>query len=171
MKKLLLIAFILAMTSAPAIPMTAASKPTFNPVNGHYYLVVSPPTGIDWDNAKRAAETQTYKGMKGHLATITSACEQAFVMALNSERDAPGELWLGGKRSDTDHSTWQWITGENWDFSYWNISEPNNSNGQENRLGMWVGTKVGDLANGRWNDFSQFAITHFTPFGYVIEFE
>lgn len=169
MKKLLLIAFILAMATAPAIPMTAASKPTFNPVNGHYYLVVYPPTGINWDDARRAAETQTYKGMKGHLATITSACEQAFVMALNSERVAAGELWLGGKRSPTNPAVWTWITGENWDFSYWNVSEPNTT--YDNALGMWVGTQVGDSAIGRWNDFSQFQITHFTPFGYVIEFE
>ena len=51
-------------------PSPAAATPVYRPDNGHYYEVVHG-NGVDWSNAKAAAESLTYAGSKGHLVTIT----------------------------------------------------------------------------------------------------
>ena len=57
-------------------------------------------------------------GLHPHLATITSAEEQAFVrdMTPTPTFDRPLAAWLGGYR-DTTSSPWRWITGEVFDYS------------------------------------------------------
>src|SRR6187551_3034226 len=66
--------------------------------NGHYYEAVLAPAGINWNDAKAAAEVRG-----GYLATITSAQENTFVHNLitaneywiNAGVDSRGP-WLGG---------------------------------------------------------------------------
>ncbi|MGB1362731.1 MAG: hypothetical protein ACPG7V_05690, partial [Flavobacteriaceae bacterium] len=50
----------------------------FLPSSGHYYEFVSAPN-ITWTNAKIAAESKSYYGMQGYLATIKSQ-EEAFLV-------------------------------------------------------------------------------------------
>jgi hypothetical protein len=45
--------------------------------NNNHYDFVS--TNITWHNAKAEAESLTYMGVSGHLVTITSASENAFI--------------------------------------------------------------------------------------------
>jgi hypothetical protein len=87
--------------------------------------------GITWDEAKAAAESSSYNGWKGHLVTITSTEENQFV-----DTNFPVDCyWLGGYQpegSSEPSGNWQWVTGEKWNFVYWNPGfEPNNQYGGE----------------------------------------
>jgi len=133
--------------------------------NGHDYLVVTAPA-IEW-TAAQAAVPFGY-----HLATISSAAENAFVLGLI---DAMGgeEYWLGGSRpvGAGPGDGWTWENGEGlfWDlgaavpgvYSNWAPFEPT---GDGPYLGMWTSTACCGPA-GTWNDEG------FLPLiaGYVIE--
>src|ERR1051325_6511008 len=82
--------------------------------NGHFYEVVSAPTGITWGNASLAA---TNRG--GYLATITSAEENAFVFSQATQDSTIWYSgygpWLGGIQpagSGEPAGGWRWITGD-----------------------------------------------------------
>ena len=72
MKKLLtlVIAFLLFSSTAQAVPILWSGN------NNHYYFIR---TNITWHNAKIEAESLTYMGVSGHLVTITSVSENAFI--------------------------------------------------------------------------------------------
>ena len=57
----------------------------YNSANGHYYQVVSD-EGIEYADAKTAAEASTYKGLSGYLVTITSEAENDFLDIKISQR-------------------------------------------------------------------------------------
>jgi hypothetical protein len=50
----------------------ALATPAQWATNGHYYEVLTPTSGMDWDLARIAAETSTFQGLQGHLTTVTS---------------------------------------------------------------------------------------------------
>ena len=79
--------------------------------NGHEYDVITA-EDISWTAANAAAS-----GMGGgwHLATITSAAENAFVAGL-LPTGAPdrSHFWLGGSDAASE-GTWTWVTGEPYD--------------------------------------------------------
>lgn len=140
---------------------TAVSIPTYNSdypsFNGHVYHKVS--KSINWLNAKNEAETLTYDGVKGHLATITSSEENRFIY---STLGSTNYYWIGGYQppgSPEPGGNWQWVTGEQWDYTSWNGGEPNNS-GNEDALAYWND-------NGGWNDWGQGN----SGSGYIVEFD
>jgi hypothetical protein len=118
-----------------AIPSASKSQ-VFNPVNGHYYqrgFVIEP---IAWHIAATLARGTNYLGMQGHLASITSAEEQAVVTA------TAGGLtcWIGGYEDILMlDPIWRWQTNETSAFNAWAINEPNNVNGNEDFLCMAAG--------------------------------
>lgn len=126
--------------------------------------------GITWTAASRAASTLWYRGRKGHLVTIGSAAENAFLVAHFPEALKSG-CWLGGFQ---DHNApdyrepdggWRWVTGEPWSYTNWNhglYQEPNDGlGGHEDFLGF-----TGD---GRWNDLAD--VRSDCMQGYIVEFE
>ena len=151
-----------------------------NPGNGHFYQFVGAP-GDTWFQARDAAAASTYLGLKGYLATLTSASENAFVA---SKVQSIG--WLGGSDSvdPTDPNsaigpTWSWVTGPEagqafWNglstslggsavpgaYSNWAPGEPNNTNNGTERY-----THI--FPNGTWNDY---AYNNGTIQGYVVEY-
>ena len=55
-------------TGSPSITVSITPAGTnYYSVNGHYYEVVQS-NGIDWDDAKTAAEASTLYGLTGYLA-------------------------------------------------------------------------------------------------------
>ena len=89
---------------------------------------------VSWAQARSKCEA-----MGGHLATITSAEEQAIIEQLPYSQS---RLWMGGFRKG--NNSWKWVTGENWDYDNWGEGEPNNSsdglsdvNGVSIRLTKW----------------------------------
>ena len=84
-----LLSFVaLAMLSA------VASAQVLNPANGHYYDAIA--GDITWADADTAAESMTFMGLQGHLATITSQQEHDFIKdnlpeaCLNLPGNTPG---------------------------------------------------------------------------------
>ncbi len=150
----------------------------FNPSNGHYYEAVpTTMTGINWFNAKVAAEQKTNAGLRGHLASVTSQAEQDFIVNNLPQVKAPvvldsGGYWLGGFQpsgSAEPAGGWRWTTNEPFSFTYWQPGEPNNLGccGNEDGVVYWgnPGTNSGDGA--KWND----AYRNYAASGYVVEYE
>ena len=105
-------------------------------INGYstYELIEG---SFTWEQAKADAESRG-----GHLATITSAEENAKVVAV-----ANGLMVQLGASDSQDEGLWRWVTGESFDFTNWKDGEPNNSFGDEDFLVLT------NTANGtQWND-------------------
>lgn len=145
------------------------------PSTQHYYLFV-PSIGISWTSAKIAAETSTYYGLKGYLATILSADEAKLI-----GEQASGTGWIGGSDAEIE-GTWKWVTGPEagtifWNgtasgstpnFAFWNTGEPNQL-GYEDYAHI---TQPGIGIRGSWNDLSNTGDTSgsYQPKGYVVEY-
>ena len=97
---------------------------------------------MTWSAAKADAES---KG--GHLAVVTSSNEWATIVAQFGS--GLSGVWLGGTDENVE-GVWEWITGELWSFSSWNIGEPNNV---ENEDYLQVGDNTGHDWNDAPNDF------------------
>lgn len=145
------------------------------PSTGHFYEYISA-LGITWQNAKSAAEARIYYGLKGYLATITSAEE-----AKLSGEQAAGAGWIGGSDAASE-GVWKWVTGpENgtifWNglangstpnFAFWNTGEPNQA-GDEDYTHV---TAPGVGNPGSWNDLSNTGNPSgdYQPKGYIVEY-
>lgn len=172
----LLIAVVALSTSALSSP-AQAQRATW-PVNGHVYQVVYVSGGISWSAANAAANARG-----GHLATISSAAENAFVFALVDQplywNQEPGGSdlgpWLGGyQTSDTGNpnANWVWVDGSAWSYTAWFSGEPNNFTGAaENYLSYKCWGSAGCRSSG-WNDLPD-QISEFgtSVLSYVIEFD
>jgi CshA-type fibril repeat protein len=124
----------------------------FDPQGHHYYELARSEDGVDWHAARAAAESSTWFGLDGYLATPTSAQENGFVRRHTPADDA----WIGATDED-DEGDWRWASGPEsgtafWsgfadgspvDGAYvdWRPSEPNDSGDVE------------DYASTNWNDF------------------
>lgn len=139
--RLVLGGFLTAMAS---LITTAQAVPTVWGVNGHSYEVFSS-AGINWNNASAAANN-----LGGHLATITDASEDAFVLNL-IQATRLGQVWSGGYQNPgvtPVGAGWQWVTGEAWSYTNWSPGEPNDYYGP-NQLEQHLGLNWGA---GQWND-------------------
>jgi hypothetical protein len=108
----------------------AIAAPVYNPETGHYYDAIAFSSGITWNDAKTFAGNSIYLGMNGHLATITSADENSFIVNSLGGPLAITTFFLGGYQpagSPEPGGNWQWITGETWSFTNWVPGEPNNT--------------------------------------------
>jgi len=147
-----------------SIAAAASAVPIEGP-NGHFYERVTEPV-TEWHFAESQAEAQTYLGTAGHLATITSAEEDDFIVANILPPSGLGEfVFVGGFQdpgSPEPGGGWQWVTGEEWDYTHWNPGEPNNNGGAEDFL-----IYVGHPSVWGWNDYTSdgAGIT-----GYVVEY-
>ena len=100
------------------------------PTAGNAYLPVLCPAGISWTASRAAADA-----LPGdwHLATITSAGENAFLFDLIDDDPAywscclsnnSGGPWLGAYASANGVNDWQWVTGEPFSYTNWGHLEP-----------------------------------------------
>ncbi len=116
---------------------------------GNYYRTYA--ETLTWSEAKAKCEA-----MGGHLVTITSSEEQAFIESINSS-----SRWIGGYRDSGNN--WKWVTGEKWSYTNWAPNEPNNSSAvvsNENCVAVWP-KKWNDMNDGNKSEQS----------GYICEWE
>ncbi|RIK84611.1 MAG: hypothetical protein DCC68_01250 [Planctomycetota bacterium] len=131
--------------------------------NGHVYEFV--PQALSWSDAALAAQSASLVGTNGHLVSITSAAENAF---LATRFAAAGTFWIGAyqNRGAADFvepgGAWRWVTGEAWEYSAWRAGMPDNAGGIEHHA---VATP--SLGANSWNDLPH---ASGNPAGYVIEY-
>jgi hypothetical protein len=124
--------------------------------NGHCYQAVLAP-GVSWDDAQAECV-----GRGGHLVTITSDEENAFVFSLVSGDTAFWYLdalnnglgpWLGAYQPDGSAEPdggWRWVTDEPFVYTNWETGQPDEGGGgSQNRLRFF---KLGGLMGDRWDD-------------------
>jgi hypothetical protein len=154
---LLTLILVLAATASLADPV---EWPVAEGGNGHYYEARS--QAVYWDGAQSAAAGLSWQGCPGHLATITSAEECAFIL---DHVGGHGGYWLGGYQADGSSEPdggWRWITDEPWGFTYWAPGEPNNDGNEKYLITVWW-----DESND-WNDEE---VPPYDAFGYFVEYE
>ena len=136
------------------------------PSNGHYYEFI-PNIGISWSASLIAAQTNTYYGLQGYLATLTSADE-----AQLAGEQSSGAGWIGGS-DEQQEGQWKWMTGPeagtNMVFTFWNTGEPNSYGGNEDYAHI---TAVGVGITGSWNDMTNTGDPNgdYQPKGYIVEY-
>jgi Lectin C-type domain len=155
-------------------------------VNGRYYQYVgsdSYPERIlkitnQFSQAISTAESASYRGLKGYLATITSANENQIVANLVGERVA----YIGGTDRDSA-GDWRWISGPEAGqsvnvangFTNWYPGEPSNNRfvgttwgaGIENALAI---SNSSAIWRGRWWDTGEWYSPETVDTGYVVEY-
>jgi hypothetical protein len=141
--------------------------------NGHYYEVYTPGNnGYTWQEANQIANSLSYSGMQGHLATITSQQEFDWI---TSNLDYEGKF-LGGSDANTE-GVWEWVTGEifydinsptNNAFSAWEPGEPNNWNNLNEDYLMFWWEQGGSVAG--WNDTVNDPSQWFS-LGFIVEYD
>jgi hypothetical protein len=150
------LALLLLLLTGSAPARAACPNGTVEWDNGHCYEAVLEP-GVSWDQAQAQCVARG-----GHLATITSAEENAFVFSLVSGNpsfwflDSYGNglgAWLGGYQiagSAGPASGWRWVTNEPFDYTNWETGQPGDMEGlEQDRLRFF---KAGGLIGSRWDD-------------------
>jgi hypothetical protein len=138
-----------------AVAGSLAAQPVMGP-NGNYYELVTTPVG--WEAAKTAAEGMSLSGATGHLATLTTAEEDAFVAGFAAASDA----WFGASDLAVE-GTWEWVTGETWSYDNWNNGEPNGGtteNCGHYFVGVWWNDTICTIAR---NYVVEYEAADFTP--------
>ncbi|MDR4506212.1 MAG: hypothetical protein MRK01_15680 [Candidatus Scalindua sp.] len=172
MKKVLILFIVPAIVFGFNIYSFAAPIQWSN--NGHWYDLIF--ESKNWNEARDAATSKTFNSLQGHLATITSDEENAFLVTNFLQGQAGKGFWLGGYQLPGQKNTgdgWQWVTDETWSYSNWwlgnVVPEPNDwpgmgvEDGEEDYMGF------SHESFGQWNDTSinQPVMRN----GYFIEYE
>ncbi len=118
------------------------------------YLILVPnidfsQTGLTWFLADSLGNSLTSGGRRGHLLTITSPEEQAFVEEMLFPRIPEGsEIWLGARQyyfNAQSPEEWSWVTGEAFDFTKWRAAPEKGS-----RFNDFVELHVQGIPVGTW---------------------
>lgn len=150
----LILALLLTLGLMPGTAMAASGTvqipDTAVEWNGHYYQYYT--NYLSWSGAQAACEA-----LGGHLVTITSQEEQAFLEDYLSDPDseAPkGKYLIGLNRTVTGLD--QWVTGEDVDYTNWGEGEPDNLGGRQTPVILNGGSTISGggyrIEFGQWDD-------------------
>ena len=175
--------FAIVLVPASAAHATPVEWKVEDGGNGHFYDFIAYPgfREIGWNTARAHAEGQTFRGVHGHLTTLTSAAEQAFFASL--PRETNWIYYLGGSQdfgATKSDEGWSWVTGEPWDYTAWATNgiqvEPSDTvggiyPGVEDGTENYLSTYPNPLGNySMWNDIGG-GFTGSMVFRYAIEFD
>ncbi len=120
----------------------------------NFYEVVN--TAVTWTEAFNAAAAKSYNGVNGHLVTVSSAGEQAFLTNLTKYAVSTGwdnqSIWLAASDASAE-GVWKWVAGPeagqqfwsgnatgaptNGSFNAWITDYLQNENGDGGINGVW----------------------------------
>jgi hypothetical protein len=149
--------------------------PVLNEADGHLYEAVAVAGGINWADAKTAAEAMTSGTCQGYLASITSTEENDFILS-NFPAVVPSiggsGYWIGGfQNAETTPADagWMWVSGEAFGFADWISGAPDDGGPLADEDAIhFVSVSTGGFGGEvGWDDLNQ---TLNTP-GYVVEFD
>lgn len=162
------IAAAMLLRFAAAAHAGVALEPAAIPGGNTYTIVVDPLA--TWS---QAAEDAAVGG--GHLATITSAAEQAFMEQLLAKAGVPaGAYWIGLQKSSVSY---EWTTGEPLVYTNWLAGQPDDNGGNES-VGAILWSNTGDNSagtSGSWNDLPERYLSGASVYadlnngGYIVE--
>lgn len=148
--------------------LQANPNAVFSEETNSFYQLVS--SSVTFTGAQGVAGATTLNGVNGHLVTISSAIENAFVNNLAGGND----IWINASDSAVE-GEWRWAGGEEdglllWNgdssgsavngfYTNWNTGEPNDSGGED------AAEMRG--SDGRWNDLDGSSNTNY----YIIEWD
>jgi hypothetical protein len=153
---MLLLASITAVAPASAVPVYYAG-------NNHSYELIAVQT--TWAGARAAAAALSYQGFPGHLATVTTAGENAFIASAFASGQAQYFAWLGGYEPNDD-GVWLWGGGPEdgiqfsqvgtptppFNYTNWGGVEPNDFAPGEDFLAINLGATFAGVLPGQWID-------------------
>jgi hypothetical protein len=116
-------------------------------LHGNTYYFVN--REVTWFEAKKLCEN-----MGGHLATIGSAEENAYVFGIAQNTQA----WLGAT-DRANEGEWCWITGEPFNYTNWAGNQPDNCGGEQEEGESYL--HFSWESGGRWNDNAGCALLPF----------
>jgi len=108
--------------------------------NGHWYQRATPTTNLTWLQARDFCVA-----IGAQLATVPSVAEDTFVHLVVGQT----EVYLGAFQAPSScepNCDWQWVTGENWNYTNWSTNEPNNGLGNADQDGLRT------YPDGKWDD-------------------
>jgi hypothetical protein len=140
--------------------------------NNHYYEVIKyndQNGGPFWTEAKNLAQSSTFNdGLNtyaGHLVTITSSEENAFILSIFPDTSS---YWIGAYQipdSSAENIGWCWVNNESFVYSNWASGEPNdNGDGEENNEENYAFMN----SSGSWVDIDN---ELFFTSGYIVEYD
>jgi hypothetical protein len=145
--------------------------------NDHWYEAVKATANIAWTEAQAACEARG-----GHLVTLTSAAENAYVFSLVDSAPywAPSTWqeywygpWIGARQpnpqpSDEPGGGWAWVTGEAWGYTNWSSTLDNwETEDYGQYFGLWS-----EGRGAKWNDYDgAFGDAGESPQSYVVEWD
>jgi len=155
------------------------------PATEHFY-VYEENIGITWSDAKNLAESSTYFGLRGYLATILSEEE-----SIISAEQISGTGWIGASDEGTE-GEWKWVTGPEVGTTFWNgnasgsaainpttglpyYSNWNTNPAEPNNVGNEDYAHITDNTigiPGSWNDLTNTGAPNgpYQPKGYIVEY-
>ena len=142
--------------------------------NGHFYQLINHQAAISWHDARDDAASRVLNGSPGHLVTITSSAESAFLQSTfqsfigDPNTNVPGVYAWIGLSDEASEGTFAWVTSEPFGYSNWAPFEPNNLD-DEDFIAVWR-RNFGSGPLWSWNDFDPI---HNAPVygGYLVEFD
>jgi len=148
--------------------------PVLDGVTGHLYDAVAPVGGINWTDAREAAEALSSGSCQGYLASITSAEENEFILS-NFPAVVPligNGYWIGAFQdpgTTPANAGWTWVSGEPFVYADWADDAPDDGgvHNDEDAVRFFGVSNGGFSSVVKWNDFNQ---TETAP-GYVVEYD
>jgi hypothetical protein len=137
------------LAAATIIPLSGAEAAPIQFGDSYYEFV--PEEAVSWADASAAASASTFMGVNGHLATVTSAGENDFLLDIGPSFLGAQGAWLGGAVDASQAARWAVgpEAGQLFTFSNFGGSEPNDG---PSNVWMNLGSVLAGIANGQWAD-------------------
>jgi hypothetical protein len=152
----------------PCAGYPTAAKAFVTPTDGRTHCYWPRSTSQTWSEAQQSCTLQN-----GHLATILSAEENAFVVSVAQFSSSFNDTWIGatdGKAGGDKNGpgTYKWVTNEPWSYNSWDLGQPDGfcdpcSMGQTCTCDHRAVLSSDGTWNDRWQDNMRSSVCEATP--------